>query len=302
LALAGILFLGSCQEIEEIPIVLEDSLEVKFDRLMFLGAVNKATAVYVEEARNPDKSKNFRTIHDTDVVVHDYIDNIAAEYNTSSQWFQTLPEDSWNDPYNGQVFANEVFLDKNNLSPRLKMHVDSFENSLNSVANQYENGSLTDDQVLSQVKSLTKIKGNKIKSDGIIPLANRNDIAEIFYIIEEMTGDIMLVLDNPNFHNARLFNKKWFRAVIRVILVAAVTAAVIYTGGAALSLLKVGSIGAAKKAGLAAIMKKVAVGSGKLYLGLIYGLGKGIINAGQKWDDEWSGVLEEGKYGVKIAW
>jgi hypothetical protein len=302
LALTGILFLGSCQEIKEIPIVLEDSLEVKFDRLMFLAAVNKATAVYVEEARNPARNKNFRTIYNTDFVVHDYIDNIASGYNSSSQWFQTLREDSWNDPYNGHVFANEVFLDKNNLSPRLKMHVDSFENSLNSVANQYENGNLSDDQVLSQVKSLTKIKGNEIKSDGIIPLANRNDIADIFYLTEEMTGNILLVLENPASHNARLIDKRWFRALIRVILVAAVTAAVIYTGGAALSLLKVGSISAAKKAGLAAITKKVAVGSGKLYPGLMYGIGKGIINAGQKWDDEWSGVLEEGKYGVKIAW
>lgn len=54
---------------------------------------------------------------------------------------------------------------------------------------------------------------------------------------------------------------------------------------------------------LAVITKKTSIGaSGKLYPALTYGLGKGAIEAVQKWDKPWEGIQKEGKYAVKAVW
>jgi len=39
-------FLGSCQELEEEPMQLEDSVEEKFNRDMFLASIHKASLEY----------------------------------------------------------------------------------------------------------------------------------------------------------------------------------------------------------------------------------------------------------------
>jgi len=109
--MTGILFLGSCQEIEEIPIVLEDSLEVKFDRLMFLGAVNKATAVYVEEARNPKSSKTFISITDSDHRIERYIGEIADALETPDFSYNVVLGKTWDQPIIGNNNPEERVID-----------------------------------------------------------------------------------------------------------------------------------------------------------------------------------------------
>lgn len=301
--MTSLLILGSCQELQEIPMVQEESLEIKFDRLRFLGAVTSASLKYSTSLSNHHGTKYLRTIYDTDVVIRDYIENIIEGYNTPDQWYQTIPESSWNDPYHGQIFPNEITLDKSTLSPRVRMHVDNYENAINNIADQYESDAISDDQAINQIKSITKSRGNLIKSDGNISLEERGDLSDIFYLMDEVSNDLLLVLEDPSFEMGRLMNKRWFRAFVRVVLVAAVTAAVIYTGAAALSFAKIGWAGTAHKAGWAAVTKKVSIGaSGKLYPGLTFGLGKGLINATQKWDDDWEGIVKEAKYSVKVAW
>jgi hypothetical protein len=61
--MTSLLILGSCQELQEIPIAQEESIEIKFDRLRFIGAVSEASKEYASELRNPVKNKNFRTIY-----------------------------------------------------------------------------------------------------------------------------------------------------------------------------------------------------------------------------------------------
>lgn len=90
---------------------------------------------------------------------------------------------------------------------------------------------------------------------------------------------------------------------MRAVIVAAVTAAVIYTGAALIGTVKLKSLYLGHKAGWAAITTKTAIGaSGKMYTALTYGLGKGIIGAAEKWEKEWEGLVKEAKYAVKIAW
>lgn len=301
--MTSLLILGSCHELQEIPIAKEESIEIKFDRLQFLGAVSEASKEYALELRNPVKNKNFRTIYDTDVVIHDYIDNIATRLNTSDDYFKTIPESSWNDPYQGQTFANEITLDKSALSPRVKIHIDNYENAINSVVNRYESGLISENQLKNELKSVCQNRGNSIKSDGNIPVADREDISEIFYVMDEMTDDLLLVLQDPAFENA-FIKSRLGRALARVLLVAAVTAAIYFTGGIAASIIKAGSIHSGVfKAGLTAITKSTKIVSGgKLYSGLMMGLGKGTIQAAGRWDQPWEGITKEAKYGIKLAW
>jgi hypothetical protein len=297
-----LILMGSCQELEEKPLVQEESLDAKFDRIRFLGAISKASLEYDEGLRNPIKNLNFRTVYDSDVVIHDYINNIASRLNTQDNYFKTIPETTWNNTYNGQTFTNETQLDKSTLSPRVRAHIDQYENAINSVADRYENGLLTENQLKNELKTICKNRGNSIKSDGSISMAERGDIAEIFFVMDDMTDDLMLVLQDPTFENASFF-KRLGRALVRVILVAAVTAAIIYTGGLAVGAWKMKSIYLGHKAGWAALTKKVSIGaSGKLYPGFYYGIGKGMIGATQKWSLEWEGVGKEAKYAVKAVW
>jgi hypothetical protein len=298
-----LILMGSCQELEEKPLVHEESLDAKFDRIRFLGAVSKASLEYDEGLRNPIKNLNFRTIYDSDVVIHDYINNIASRLNTQDNYFKTIPETSWNNTYNGQTFTNEAQLDKSTLSPRIRAHIDQYENAINIVADRFENGLLTESQLKNELKTICKNRGNSIKSDGSISMADREDIAEIFFVMDDMTDDLMLVLQDPTFENAS-FIKRLGRALGRVLLVAAVTAVIYFTGGVAASILKVGSLHSGIfKAGLTAVSKSTKLASGgKLYSGLMMGLGKGTIQAVGRWDEEWEGIGKEAKYGIKLAW
>lgn len=97
----AVMFLGSCQELEEQPILLEAPVEGKFDRDLFLKSVHEASLDYVEGIQNPMRSLNFRTVYDSDVVIHNYIESIASRMNTPQNYFKIIPEETWNDPYQG---------------------------------------------------------------------------------------------------------------------------------------------------------------------------------------------------------
>lgn len=298
-----VFFLGSCQELEEQPTLLETPLEEKFDRDLFLKSVHQASLEYAEGIRNPMKSLNFRTVYDSDVVIHNYIESIASRMNTPQNYFRIIPEETWQDPYQGHVFTQESTLDKAVLSPRVRMHVDQFESAVDQIANRYESGLINEDQVKSQLKSSLRSMGNTISLDFSIPSQERGDVANIFYTLDGATDDLAILFQDPSLANAN-FWKRMGRALGRALLVAAVSAIIVYTGGLAAGVIKLKTgIAAAHKAGIAALTKKVSIGaSGKLYPGLMYGLGKGAIEAVQKWDKPWEGIRNEAKYAVKAVW
>lgn len=304
----AVLFLGSCQEMEEEPLQLEVSVEEKFDRNLFLASVHQASLEYAEGIRNPKKNINFRTVYDSDVVIHYYIESVASSMNTPDNYFKIISEETWEDPYQGHVFTQEAELDKNTLSPRVRAHVDQFEVQVDQIANRYESGLINEDQVKSQLKSSLRTMGNTVSLDFSIPSQERGDIADIFYTLDGATDDLAILLQDPSIANANFF-RRFVRALARILLVAAVSAIIVYTGGFAASIIKFkAGVAAAHKAGLKAsgilgLAKKTSVGaSGKLYSGLYYGLGKGAIEAVQKWDKPWEGVKKEAKYAVKAVW
>jgi hypothetical protein len=297
-----VFFLGSCQELEEQPILLQAPVEEKFDRDLFLKSVHQASLDYVEGIRNPMKSLNFRTVYDSDVVIHNYIESIATRMNTPQNYFRIIPEETWNDPYQGHVFTQESTLDKNVLNPRVRMHVDQFEIQVDQIANRYESGLISEDQVKSQLKSSLRSMGNTVSLDFSVPSQERGDVANIFYTLDGATDDLAILFQDPSLANAN-FWKRLGRALGRALLVAAVSAIIVYTGGLAAGAIKFKSVALGHKFGWAALTKKVSIGaSGKLYPGLMYGLGKGAIEAVQKWNKPWEGIQKEAKYAVKAVW
>ncbi|MCH7403283.1 hypothetical protein ACFOUP_10105 [Belliella kenyensis] len=302
--MVGLLFFASCQELKEEPLAKEpESVEQKFDRLVFLGAVNKATRSYEEEARNSKKGKNFRSIYDSEKRIERYIGDIAQGFNTSDSFFNVIPETSWDAPFQGNVLANEAVLDKSSLSPRVRMHIDQFENAMNQIADRYEKGFMSENQVRNELKTICKSRGNIIKSDTNLSTTDRGDLSDAFYVFDEITDELSLILQDPTTLENGFIRTRFGRALVRTLLVAAITVAVVYTVGLAVPAIKLKSLYLGHKAGLAAVTTKTTVAGGKMYAALTYGLGKGMIGAVQKWDEEWKGLGKESIYAaVKVAW
>lgn len=301
--LVFLLFFSSCEKLTEAPVITEAVDEDKFNRDSFLQAINKASLEYASEIKKSKKHMNFRTVYDSDIMIHSYIERIASELNTSDNYFKLIPENTWNDPYQGNVFEHEAILDKSIISQRLNIHVEQFESQINELAERYEKDQLSENQVKNELKAASRSIGSTIDSDLYLSSQDRGDFSEIFYTLETATDDIALILKDPTSTNAFL-SHRMVRALVRTILVAAVTAAIIYTGGLAVGIIKLKSgIAIAHKAGLVALTKKVSIGaSGKLYAGLYFGLGKGMIEATQKWDKPWEGISKEAKYALKAVW
>jgi len=167
------------------------------------------------------------------------------------------------------------------LSPRVQLHIDQFEHQINQIAERYESGNISDDEVKNELKRICQTRAGLIKFDANLSVANRAELSEIFYVMDAIADDVSLVLQDPSLPNG--FTKSKFgRAFLRVILVAAVTVAFVYTAGLATGVVKMKSLYLAHKGGLAAITTKTKVAGGKMYSALYYGLGKGMIGVRSK--------------------
>jgi hypothetical protein len=300
--LVFLLFFSSCEHLTEAPVITEAVVEDKFNRDSFLQAINKASLEYASEIKKSKKHMSFRTVYDSDIMIHSYIERIASGFNSPSLWYKPTAENSWPDPYEGHHFKNEAVLDKSSLTPKLKTHIDNFESSVDALVTLHENDRLTDTQAIHEIKSILNTTGNQIKTDGNLPLLDRIDLAEIFFLTNKMSEDLILVLEDASLEEHRV-KSKFLRAFFRVALAVAITAAIVYTGAAALSLLKFGSVAGAHSVGTAALAGKVVIGaSGKLYPALMTGIGTGLKTAGSNWEKDWQGIVKEGKYAIKIAW
>lgn len=301
--LLGLLFFTSCQEIQERPLDIKQETTIeKFDRLVFLRAVNKATKKYQAEARDYKKSINFRSINDFEQQIEQYVEHVADGFNTNDSFFNLIPESSWDDPYQNHVFTNEATLDKNNLSPRVRLHVDQFEAALNHIADSYELDLISEIEIKEQLKTICKNRGNIIETDINLSISDREDLSDVFYILNEITDELSLILEDPIYQNG-FIRTKLGRALVRTLLVAAITIAVVYTAGLVTPALKMKSLYLGHKAAMTAITTKTTVLGGKMYSALTYGLGKGLIGGVQKWNDEWKGIGNETLYAaVKVAW
>ena len=309
MALTGILFLGSCQEIKEIPIVLEDSLEVKFDRLMFLGAVNKATAVYVEEARNPKSSKTFRSITDSDHRVERYIGDIADALETPDFSYNIVSGNLLDQPIIGNNNSEQYSFDYNDLPLNVSRHLKAFESNVDKILLRYENHQMDDSQLVNELKAVSNLEGHLSQTDASLSFEDREALAEIFYSTSELAQPIRELLLVEGVHTNAFFKSRFGTAFLRVMLGVIATAIIVAVPVAAMAAAKLllGAsdptikIAVAKGAtkGVAALTKGVTIGKAKVSVALMTGLHGGLKHAHKNWGKEWQGIGEETVFLVK---
>jgi hypothetical protein len=127
-------------------------------------------------------------------------------------------------------------------------------------------------------------------------------MADVFFIVNEISDDLSMILAEDMLSNQRI-RSRWVRALVRVAIAVVVTAAVIYTGGLAIHLLKMKGFAYASKKAFTAIYKTSKIGkTGKLYPAVMTGLGIGMKQAYSRMDVPWEGLAKEAKYSVKFAW
>jgi hypothetical protein len=303
LALAGILFLGSCQEIEEIPIVLKDSLEVKFDRLMFLRAVNKATAVYVEEARNPKSSKNLRSITENEQNMERYIGDIANALESQNFSYNVVSGNTWDQPIIGNSNSEQYSFDYNDLPLNVSKHLKAFESNVDEILLRYENHQIDDSQLVNELKAVSNLEGHLSQTDASLSFEDREALAEIFYSTGEFAQPIRELLLVEVVHSNAFFKGRFGRAFLRVMLGVVATAIIVavpvaaiafakLTLGASASTLKLGVAKGVFKGVASALTKGVTIGKYKISAALVTGLHAGLKNANKNWDKEWQGIRE----------
>ncbi|MCH7397330.1 hypothetical protein MM236_04990 [Belliella sp. DSM 107340] len=312
--MVGLLFFASCQELKEEPLAKEpESLEQKFDRLKFLSAVNKATNIYQEEARNSKKGKNFRSIYDSENRVERYIGDIADALETPNFSYNVVSGNSWDAPIQGNSNIEEYTFDQSDLPINVRRHVIAYENKIDNILSRYENNQINDNQLINEIKSASTVEGNLSKNDPSLTLEDREALSEIFYSTSEMAlpiHELLLLEGNPT--NA-FFKSRLGRAFGRILLavvatavvvavpVAAVAVAKTLVTGMTLSTVKIGVAQGIGKIVAASLTKGVAIGGATKVSGaLLTGLYAGVKSAGEKWDTEWKGIKEETKALVKI--
>ncbi|EIM73688.1 hypothetical protein A3SI_17354 [Nitritalea halalkaliphila LW7] len=182
------------------------------------------------------------------------------------------------------------------------MHIDQFENAMNQIADQYEKGFMSENQVRNQLKTICKNRGDVIKSDTNLSSTDRGELSDAFYVFDEITDELSLILQDPNALANGFTRTRFGRSLVRALLVAAITVAVVYTAGLAAFGIKMKSLYLGHKAAFAGLTTKTTVAGGKMYAALTYGLGKGMIGAVQKWDEKWKGLWKKTIYAtVKVA-
>ena len=300
--LTGLLFLGSCQELEQVEPLVEESLDASFDRAKFLSAVNLATNKNIAEINQNYHHLYFRNINDYDVRTVNFINDIAVNINTIETYYYAYLIEQKNEFWLNQL-ENEVEVDFNNLDAHVKKHYDDFLNKIDVIALDYENGNYTtENELVNKIKQELTNKHQEISSDLTISAEDRLFYSNNFEMMELMTDDFISILKAESQLNGFINSNRWLRGLIRIVVVAVVFTAIVYTAGLTIKGMKMGSIIQGHKTGWALATKGGKITKNfKIYAGWKVGLGKGFYEAAKNFDKEWKGFTEESKYGVKIS-
>jgi len=237
--------------------------------------------------------------------------DVASRINSEEFTFTPIQTANWNEP----VFDNQFGLDTeyeftvDDLSVPVRNHLNQFTNRLDVIANQHEDGLMTEEQAIELVKAECKLAGNNAFTNSAFTEMERNAMAEVFYLTEELSLPLANYVEEYALANGlaeRGFFRRLGRAFLRVVVAVAVTAAIIAVPVAAVVGVKALAgatikIGAVK--GFGSIMKasviKGKIGGIKTYSPILSGMYAGIKNAEKNWDKPWQG-LPEFTFGYKV--
>ncbi|GHB38557.1 hypothetical protein GCM10008106_19690 [Mongoliitalea lutea] len=298
--LTGLLFLGSCQELEQVEPLVEESIDTSFDRAKFLNAVNLAAGKYIANSNNDYTSLNFRRVENLEEQGIQFMNDIASEFNNENHWFNAYSSTNFDQIWNN---SNHTYLSKKDLPSPVKKHIEDFESVVDKIAFDYEQGNYhNEDELISRLKSELTRKGNQISGDNNISLDVRLGISETFFLLNETFDDLGSMLKAEELENGFVnFKNRWVRAIVRTIIFVAVTTAVIYSAGTLLTSMKLGSIISGHKVGVSLIKNGITLSNGLKLYSFKYSIGFGIIYAGKSWDKSWKGLPQELTFGVKLS-
>lgn len=275
--------------------------------------MNKDTAVYGEEARNPKSSKTFRSTTDSDHRIERYIGDIANALESQNLSYNVVSGNTWDQPIIGNNNPEERVIDHKDLPLNVSRHLKAFESNVDKILLRYENHQIDDSQLINELKAVSNLEGHLSQTDASLSFEDREALAEIFYSTSELAQPIRELLLVEGVHSNAFFNGRFGTAFGRVLLVVVATAIAVavplaaialaktWITGVSLSTVKIGLTKDLGKIVGSALTKGLAFkGKNKNSAALMTGLYVGVKNADENWNKEWKGLEEKTKYLVKL--
>lgn len=230
-----------------------------------------------------------------------FLEQLSSAVNTDDFEFTNVDEELYDNSSHGEELAFSTA----DLSPEVLAHLEHFQQDIDQIVTQYENGQITEEESVNMIKSACANEGQLSSDDSSLGQEEKDALASTFYMLDQLTpgiADYVGVHEGANVSNGRFF-RRLARAVARVVVAVAVTAVIVAVPVAAVAVIKGAKVAMAMKmAGKAVIgASKITAGKTKFKLSapLMSGMSAGLKNASKNWDKSWKGA-EEFTFGYKV--
>lgn len=314
LMLTGVLFLGSCQEIDQVEPIVEESLDASFDRERFLNAVNIASLNLLMRTDHNRQftGLNFRMQQSLEYELDRYINDLANNLN-SDEYNLSFYQDEKDFEIGDEVYTATF----DDIPQYIKSHLLDFSEKLDLIIQKYEKGELNEQQVIQLFKKTSYHEGITTLYGENLSNEEKRIISNIFFTTEELIDPSHeLLLGFYNADNAFL-RGKFVRALGRVALGIVIGAVIAIVPVLFVTLPK---IIATKGIGFSTVYFKGSFGVANIYKTvflkglkvtklyqspyILYGFTGGLANAIKSYDKEWQSwdkeVVNSVKYKVKF--
>ena len=315
--LTGLLFLGSCQELEQVEPLVEESLDASFDRAKFLNAVNIASnnlQMRTDLGRQFNEL-NFRTQQSTEEIIEYYITDIANNLNSTDFNFKLIDSEDGNED-------DSYFFTYDELPNSVKKYLDSYATTFDAYLQKYQNGEIEDSELIQLFKTASYQAGFNSLYDEDLDMEEKILLSNIFFTSEELVSPTYELLTCLYGAENAFFGGRFGNALGRILLGVAVGAALIAVPVTAIAITKIATKKTVTWATVKIGKKSTAIGykstmknamlsgikgqnlattgalSGGLYAGW-YNASKYINEDWKGWDKE---IVNTLKYKFKFLW
>ena len=230
-----------------------------------------------------------------------FLEQLSSAINTEDFEFTNVDEELYDNSSHGEELTFSIA----DLSPEVLAHLEHFQQDVDHIITQYENGQITEEESVDMIKSACASEGQLSLDDSSLAQEEKDALASTFYMLDQLTpgiADYVAVHEGANVSNGRFF-RRLARAIARVVVAVAVTAVIVAVPVAAVAVVKGAKVAMAMKmAGKAVIgASKITAGKAKFKLSapLMSGMSAGLKNASKNWDKSWKGA-EEFTFGYKV--
>ncbi|MFC0656467.1 hypothetical protein [Mongoliitalea lutea] len=176
--LTGLLFLGSCQELEQVEPLVEESLDASFDRERFLNAVNIASnnlQMRTDLGRQFNEL-NFRTQESIELELDRYINDLVVNLN-SDDYNLYFYHDETEFEVGDEIFTATF----DDIPDYIKSLLTDFGDKLEIIVQKYDRGELNDQQVIQSFKNISYQEGLASLYNENLSLEEKSIISNSFF-------------------------------------------------------------------------------------------------------------------------